>query len=227
MRAVVGAGADDSARHAGDRLRQGHRARHPQLHDRGDRAMRAGRDPGDPVGSELCRRRGAGLADRGHARGARRVARGGAGQGAGVAHLPALPVDRRARRRDRRRGQERAGDRLGHRHRPRARRQRLGGADDARLRRARALRPRARRQDRNDDGPVRPGRSDPDLLKPAVAQFQLRRRSRQGRRGERHPRQDRPCRRRLHRSGAAGDGARAQHRHADLVGGRGSPRRTR
>ena len=55
--------------HAGDRLRQGHRARHPQIHDRGDRGMRADRAAGDPVRPELCRRRGARPADRGDARG--------------------------------------------------------------------------------------------------------------------------------------------------------------
>ena len=52
---------------AGDarrRLRQGHRARHAQIHDRGDRGSRAGRDAGDPVGTELCRRRRARPSDR-------------------------------------------------------------------------------------------------------------------------------------------------------------------
>ena len=69
MRSVVKALArDDRAAHADHRLRQGHRARHPQVHDRGDRRMRAERDAGDSVGAELCRRRGARTADRGHAR---------------------------------------------------------------------------------------------------------------------------------------------------------------
>ena len=72
-----GAWRDDCAAHADHRLRQGHRARHPQVHDRGDRRMRAERDAGDPVRPELCRRRGARPADRGHARGPRRDAGGG------------------------------------------------------------------------------------------------------------------------------------------------------
>ena len=59
----------------------------------------------------------------------------------------------------------------GHRHRPRARRQRRGGADHARLRRTGAFRQGLWRQAGDDDGPVRPRRFDPDLLEPAVAQF--------------------------------------------------------
>ena len=69
VRAVVdGAGACHRARHAGDRLRQGHRARHAQIHDRDHRRMRAEGAAGDPVGAELRRRRGARPADRGDAR---------------------------------------------------------------------------------------------------------------------------------------------------------------
>ena len=77
MRSVrQGARRDDRATHADHRLRQGHRARHPQVHDRGDRRMRAERDAGDSVRAELRRRRGARPADRGDARGARRNAGG-------------------------------------------------------------------------------------------------------------------------------------------------------
>ena len=64
-----GARASSRAGNAGHRLRQGHRARHAPIHDRGDRRSRARGDPGDPVGSEFCRRRGARPADRGDARG--------------------------------------------------------------------------------------------------------------------------------------------------------------
>ena len=67
-----------TAPHAADRLRQGHRARHPQIHDRDHRRMRAASDAGDPVGPELCRRRGARTADRGDAGGGRRQASRGA-----------------------------------------------------------------------------------------------------------------------------------------------------
>ena len=60
--------------HARDRLRQGHRARQQKIHDRDRRRMRAERDAGDPVRTELCRRRGARPADRGDACRARRQA---------------------------------------------------------------------------------------------------------------------------------------------------------
>ena len=73
-------------------------------------------------------------------------------------------------------------------------------------------------QDRNDDGPVRARRSDPDLLQPAVAQLLVRRCARQRRDG-RQRRARQIGRRRLHRAGAAGDGARKEYRDADL--GRG------
>ena len=162
----------DRAGHAAHRLRQGHRARHPQVHDRGDRRMRAERDAGDPVRAELCRRRGARPADRGDARGARRDAGGGAGAGrsARARFRPYHSTDVR--------GVEiggaaknvlaiAAGIVTGRGLGASA----VGGADHARLCRAGALRPRARRQDRDADGPVRPGRSDPDLLEPAVAQL--------------------------------------------------------
>ena len=56
-------------RDATGRLRQGDRARHPQIHDRGDRGGRSGCAAGDPVGAEFCRGRGARPADRGHAGG--------------------------------------------------------------------------------------------------------------------------------------------------------------
>ncbi len=47
-----------------DRLRQGHRARHASIHDRGDRGHCARCDAGDPVGPRLCRRRRARPSDR-------------------------------------------------------------------------------------------------------------------------------------------------------------------
>ena len=74
MRSVVTALARDDRRRGTpvDRLRQGHRARHAQIHDRDHRRMRAERDAGDPVRPELRRRRGARPADRGDARRARR-----------------------------------------------------------------------------------------------------------------------------------------------------------
>ena len=69
LRAVVDvARAADRRRHAADRLRQGHRARHAQIHDRGHRRMRAEGGAGDPVRPELRRRRRARPADRRHAR---------------------------------------------------------------------------------------------------------------------------------------------------------------
>ena len=173
MRAVAHALAPMIApRHAGDRLRQGHRARHPQVHDRGDRRMRADRAAGDPVRPELCRRRGARPADRGDARGARR--------GAGRRRWP-----RRSARATFRpyhstdvRGVEiggaaknvlaiAAGIVTG---------RGLGASAAAALttrgfaellRFGRAL----RRAARDADGPVRPGRPGPDLLEPAVAQL--------------------------------------------------------
>ena len=62
--------------YADRRLRQGHRARHAPVHDRGHRPMRAGRRAGDPVGPELCGRRRARPADRRDARLPRRGGRG-------------------------------------------------------------------------------------------------------------------------------------------------------
>ena len=50
--------------HGADRLRQGHRARHAEIHDRGDRRGRARHGAGDPVGPELRRRCRARVADR-------------------------------------------------------------------------------------------------------------------------------------------------------------------
>ena len=53
-----------------------------------------------------------------------------------------------------------------------------GGADHARLFRTGAAWARLRRARRNHGGPVRPRRSDPDLLQPAIAQFRARPRAR-------------------------------------------------
>ena len=128
-----GAGADNARRHAGDRLRQGHRTRHAQIHDRDRRRMRAECDAGDSFRAELCRRCRARAADRGGACDSGRKTGRGAGARDRFRHLPPLSFDRCARRRGRRRGKECAGDRGGHRHRARARRQRRGGADHARL----------------------------------------------------------------------------------------------
>ena len=156
-----------------DRLRQGHRARHAQVHDRGDRRMRAAaRCPrscparaSPPTWRAACRPRSrspratrrlaAALARRRSARATfrpyhstdvRGVEIGGAAKN--VLAIAAGIVGR-----------------------PRARRQRRGGADHARLRRAGPLRPGVRRAAGDADGPVRPRRSHPHLLEPAVAQF--------------------------------------------------------
>ena len=114
--------------HAADRLRQGHRARHPQVHERDHRGMREQRGAGDPVGAELRRRRGARVAHRGDARRPRRRHRRRARASDRVEHVPALSFDRPARRRARRRHQERLRHRRRHRRRPRAGRQRGRGA---------------------------------------------------------------------------------------------------
>ncbi len=71
-REVTGArAACRMARHAGGRLRQGHRARHAQIHDRDHRRDRAARGAGDPLRPVLRQRCRARPADRGHARRAR------------------------------------------------------------------------------------------------------------------------------------------------------------
>ena len=106
------------------------------------------------------------------------AARQRAGAGAGICDLPALSHHGRARRRDRRRREERARDRGRHRGRPKARRVGAGGADHARLYRVGAARARLRRAQRNHGGAFGPGRPDPDLLQPAVAQFRARRSAR-------------------------------------------------
>ena len=93
----------------------------------------------------------------------------------------------------------------------------LGGADHARLCRTGSLRSRLWREAGNHDGPFRARRSPADLLQPAVAQFFVRRQSRPRRKAGCDPR--RPCRRRIHRAGAARNGARSRDRHADLVRG--------
>ena len=98
--------------HAAHRLREGHRARHAQFMTEVIGRVRAGCDAGDPVGAELCRRRGARTADRGDACRGRRNGRAGAGAARSARQLPPLSFDRRARRRDRRRRQERARHRL-------------------------------------------------------------------------------------------------------------------
>ena len=64
-----------------------------------------------------------------------------------------------------------------------------------------------RRQDRNHDGPVRPGRSDPDLLEPQSRNFSFGVALGKGEAAD-TARARQACRRRLHRAGAAGDGAR-------------------
>ncbi len=172
------AGAAACRRHAADRLRQRHRARQQEIHERGDRANAPRRGAGDFVGPELCRRCGARLADGGDAGGGRRQARRRIGASGRLGDVPALSFERRARRRDRRRGQERARHRRRRRCRSRARRQRACGADHARLCRTGAFRQSLRRQAGNHDGPVRARRSPAHLLVAAVAQFHLRRQSR-------------------------------------------------
>ena len=162
-------------RHARDRLRQGHRARHAQIHDRRDRASpRPRRMPAILSGPSFADDVARGLPTAVTLAAQRRSACGRAGAGAGLADLPALSHDRRARRRDRRRGQERAGDRRRHRGRQKARRVGAGRADHARLFRTRPPRPRLRRAQRDHDGPLGPWRPDPDLLEPAIAQFRAR-----------------------------------------------------
>ena len=155
---------------AGDRLRQGHRARQPQIHDRGDRGSRTQCGAGHPVRTKLCKRRGARAAHRGDSGGEGRSARERAGAGAGIVDLPALSHLGCARRRDRRRGEERARHRGRNRHRQAIGRFRTGRTDHARFQRVGAARPRLRRARRNHVRPVRSGRSDPDLLQPAIAQ---------------------------------------------------------
>ena len=177
--------------------------------------MRAQCGAGDIVGPEFRRRRGARTADRGHDRRRRRRHRRSAGAGDEFRHLPALSFDRRAWRRNRRRRQERAGDCVRHRHRTRPWRQRVGGADHARLCRDGALRQSLRRAYRNSQRIVGAGRSHSHLLVAAVAQFFVRRRARQG-----HAAGRQIGRRRFHRAGAVGNGARQRCRHADLDGGR-------
>ena len=134
--AVIASCSVSSQGNARDRLRQGHRARHPQIHDRGDRRSRTPGNARDPVGAELCRRCRARSSDRGDAggKGRRNCKRSGAG--AGVVDLPALSHHRCPRRRDRRRGQERAGDRGRHRGREETRRVGAGRADQPRVFRA-------------------------------------------------------------------------------------------
>ena len=73
MRDVAHDCARTRSRHAGSRLRQGDRARHAQIHDRGDRGEPCHPHAGDPLGPELRPRCGARSADRGDARGARRA----------------------------------------------------------------------------------------------------------------------------------------------------------
>ena len=109
---------------AGDRLRQRHRARHAQIHDRDRRRMRAQRGAGDFVRPELCRRRGARPADRRHAGLQECQNRRSLGACDELGSVPPLSFDRRARGRDRRRRQERAGDCRRDRRRARAGRQR-------------------------------------------------------------------------------------------------------
>ena len=58
-----------------------------------------------------------------------------------------------------------------------------GGADHARLQRTGAARARLRRAQRNHGGAFGPGRSDPELLQPAIAQFRARHRARARRTG--------------------------------------------
>ena len=139
--------ATAGGRHAGDRLRQGHRARHPEIHDRSRRRMRAqARRPAILSGPSFAADVARGLptavtlAARDEALAAALAA------GDRLGDLAALSFDRRARRRDRRRRQERARHRGRRRRRPRARRQRGRGADHPRLRRARALRQGLRRE---------------------------------------------------------------------------------
>ena len=115
-----------------DRQRQGHRAWHAAIHDRGGRRSRASSRARDPVRTEFCRRRGARVADRGDAGGERRNDGGRAGPRARLGRLPSLSHHGRARRRDRRRGEKRACDRGRHRRRDATRRVGAGGADDAR-----------------------------------------------------------------------------------------------
>ncbi len=70
MRSVVMSLASSIAdAHAADRLRQGHRARHAQIHDRDHRRMRAESIAGNLVRTELRRRRRTRTADGGHRRG--------------------------------------------------------------------------------------------------------------------------------------------------------------
>ncbi len=135
------------------------------------------------VGTELCGRCRARAADRGDAR----LRRWNGGEKscsrARIIGVSSVSFDRRARRRDRRRGQERARDCRRHCRRARARRQRAGGDDHPRLCRADAVRPRLWREAGNAHRPVRPRRSGPHLLEPAIAQSFARRRARQGRAG--------------------------------------------
>ena len=187
------------------RLRQGHRARHPQVHDRGDRAnARRPRLPailsGPSFAADVARGLPTAVTLAAHA--TRRWRSGWRRRSAPRAFRP-YHIDRRARRRDRRRGQERAGDRRRHRRRPRAWRQRRGGADHARLCRAVAVRPRAYGA-RPETLTGLSGLGDLVLTcsTPQSRNFSLRHRARQGRAsagGE--PRQ--AGRRRLHRAGAA------------------------
>ncbi len=113
-------------------------------------------------------------ADGGDARGAERRRGRRARAHARCALVPALPFARHSRRRNRRRGEERARHRQRHRRRARARRQRRGGADRARLCRTVALRPRLWRRSRDPRGPLRPRRSGAHLHFGPIAQFLLR-----------------------------------------------------
>ena len=210
------AGDGGCAADADHHLRQGHRARHPQIHDRDDRRMRAGGDARDPVGAELCVRRGARTADRGDAC--------GAGRGAGGARWRRRLASRTFRpyQSSDVRGVEIGG----------AAKNVLAIASGIVTGRGLGASASAALTTRGFAELVRFGRAYGartetmmglsglgDLIltcsSPQSRNFSFGDQSRQGHRREGHSRQDRTGRRRVHRAGAAGDGAGEAGRHAD------------
>ena len=200
--------APQSPRHAADRLRQGHRARHAQIHDRDHRRMRAARPMpailsgpsfaadvarGLPtavtlaaadatIARALAQALNAGTFRPYHSTDVRGVEIGGAAKNvlaiaAGIVTGRGLGASASAALTTR------------------------GFAELVRFGKAYGA------KTETHDGPVRPRRSDSDLLDAAVAQFLVRRRARQ-RRGAGHRRAWQTGGRRVHRAGAAGNGAR-------------------